>query len=118
MTEDELKHRIRNALILLADGHSFKVGDLTFSSQNNNFFTVKGWTNKNDLKSLNKEIALKELTETKELFRKMISISSELDHFVNNKQIEYFLGYNYGMGGLEICSEINGKIKWITELQD
>lgn len=118
MNEGELINRIKSAIILLTDGHAFNVGDLTFSSRGKNQFSVTGWTIKNDLKNITKETALKELAETKELFRKMIAASSELADFIKNRQIEYCLGYDYGMGGLEICSETNGQIKWTTELKE
>ena len=48
----------------------------------------------------------------------MISASSELADFISNRQIEYCLGYDYGMGGLEIGCETNGQIKWTTELKE
>ncbi len=116
MTEQELKHRIRNAIIFLSEKGTFKVGDLNFSTQNKNEFSVIGWTIKTNLKNITKETALTELNETKELFKKMISKSPELASFINNKQIEYILSYDdYGKVGIEICSEINGKIKWKTD---
>ncbi len=118
MKEQELHQRIKNAIILLTDGHQFKVGDLTFGSRDENHFSVIGWTVKNDLKNITKETALTELTETKELFTKMLSVSPELANFITNRQIEFCLGLNYGMGGLEICSETNGQIKWATELKE
>lgn len=118
MNKEELRHRIKSAVVLLKDGHIFKVGELTFSSRGENQFSVTGWTIKNDLKNITKETALTELAETKELFGKMISASSELADFISNRQIEYCLGYDYGMGGLEICSETNGQIKWTTELKE
>ena len=71
MTEDELRHRIKSAVILLTDGHPFKVGELTFRCRNENQFSVTGWTIKNDQKNMTKASALKELSETKELFRKI-----------------------------------------------
>jgi len=48
---------------------------------------------------------LKELKETKELFKKMINTSNDLREFIEGREIEYVLCYNYGMGSLEICSE-------------
>jgi hypothetical protein len=117
MTEEDLKHRIKNALILLKDGYSFKVGDLTFSAKDNSHFLVTGWTLRNDLKNITKQTALFELNETKDLFSKMLIVSSELADFIKEREIEFSLGYDYGMGGLEICREIDGQIEWKTELQ-
>lgn len=118
MDEQELKHRIKNALIILEDGNSFKVGELSFKNKDKNTFSVTGWTIKNDLKNITKVFALSELNEIKSLFKKMTQVSSELSEFINQRQIEFNLGYDYGMGGIGICSEIDGQIKWKTEIKE
>lgn len=118
MNEKELTDRIKNAIILLSDGHSFKVGDLTFGCDNQNNFLVSGWVESFDLKNISKTRALNELTETKQLFLKMLAASNDLKKFIENRNIEYSLCYNYGMGILELCRERNGIIEWTTELND
>jgi hypothetical protein len=118
MNEKELTDRIKNAIILLQDGHSFKVGDLTFGSDNKNNFFVSGWAESYDLKNISKTRALNELNETKELFSKMLSASPDLRKFIKDRNLEYSISYNYGMGSLELCKEKNGNIEWTTELND
>jgi hypothetical protein len=118
MNEKELIDRIKNAIILLSDGHSFKVGDLTFGCDNQNNFFVSGWVESFELKNISKKSALNELYETKQLFSRMVTLSTDLKKFIENRNIEYSLCYNYGMGSLELCRERNGNIKWITELND
>ena len=117
MIEEELHNRIKSAILLLKDGHRFKVGDLTFGCSNDKNFSVTGWTLCNDLKKLTKHKALIELNETKLLFNQMKSVSPELNNFIKDRQIQYSLGFDYGMSGLEICIEINGNIIWTTELE-
>jgi hypothetical protein len=117
MDEQELKHRIRNALIILSTGHSFKVGELKFECEDNKHFSVTGWTISNDFNHVTKSSALKELMEIKTLFNKMIVYSTELADFIKNKDIEFHLCYDYGMGGIGICTESNGNITWETELE-
>ena len=117
MTENELKHRIKNAIVLLTDGHPFKVGDLTFGAKDDSYFSVTGWTRCNELQNLTKHRALTELDEVKDLFKEIISVSPELTDFLKNREVEYCLSYDYGMGGLDICSEIDGQIKWTTTLE-
>jgi hypothetical protein len=118
MNEEDLKHRIRNAIEFLQDGISFKVGALTFSAKDKGSFSVTGWTIKNDLKNVTKQSALNEMNEIKSLFLKMVQVSPEFSVFVDQRQIEFNLGYDYGMGGIGICSEIDGKIKWETEIKE
>ena len=118
MNEEELQHRIKNAIILLADGHPFKVGDLTFGCKDKNHFSITGWTLINDLAKVTKESALKELTDTKTLFTKMTVASKELAEFIKGRQIEYCLGYDYGMGAVGICKEIDGHLTWEVDVKN
>lgn len=117
MNEEELHHRIKNAIILLKEGHPFNVGDLTFGCRDNGHFFVTGWTLCNDLKNMTRQRALIELNETKSLFNKMTSVSPELTDFIKDRDIQYSLGYDYGMGGLEICNETGGQIKWTAAIE-
>lgn len=118
MNEEELKHRIRNVLEILQDHNSFKVGDLTFSAKDDSSFSVTGWTMNNELKNITKQSALNELNEIKSLLKRMVQVSTELSEYLKQRQIEYTLGYDYGMGGIGICSEIDGQIKWKTEIKE
>ena len=118
MDSEELKHRIRNALILLADGHSLKVGDLTFACKDKGHFSVAGWTNNNLLENVTRQSALDELKDIKSLFSKMVDTSNELADFIKDKQVQYYLGYDYGMGAIGICNENDGQINWDTALKE
>lgn len=117
MKEEELHHRINSAIPLLKEGHTFKVGDLTFVCANDNDFSVTGWTHCIALKTLTKLRALIELNETKALFNIMTSVSPELSNFIKGRNIQFSLCFDYGKGGLEICIEKNGEIKWKTVLE-
>ena len=66
---------------------------------------------------MTKQRALIELEEIKSLFIKMVSASPELKDFLQNKQLEFSLDFNYGMGTIRICSEIDGVVKWKVELR-
>ena len=118
MDRDELQHRIKNAIILLSDGHPFRVGDLKFSCKDKDHFSVLGWTLTNDIDTLTKQSALKELNEIKTLFSKMLVASNELGEFLKGRQIEYLLGYGYGMGAIGICKEAGGNITWEADFKE
>jgi hypothetical protein len=118
MNADELQHRIKNAIILLEDGHSSKVGELTFGCKDENHFSVTGWTLKKDLVNVTKQSASSELTDIKTLFTKMTIASNELADFIKNRQIEYCLGFDYGMGAIAICKETNGHLTWEADLKN
>ena len=116
MTEEELQHRIKSALTLLSDGHPFKVGDLTFGCKNKTHFSVSGWTNNNLLENVTQQSALTELNDIKFLFSKMVDASKELADFLKDRRVEYYRGYDYGMGSIGICSEKSGQLKWERKL--
>lgn len=118
MNAEELKHRLKNTILLLADGHTLKVGDLTFGCKDENHFSVTGWTIKNDLTNVTKHSAINELAEIKRLFTEMTIASNELAEFIKNRQIEYCLGYDYAIGAIGICKEINGQIIWEVDLKN
>ncbi len=118
MNAEELQHRIKTALILLTDGHALNVGDLTFGCKDKKHFSVSGWTNNNLLENVTTQSSLTELKDIKSLFSKMVDASIELSEFIKDKQIEYYLGYDYGMGGVGICHEKDGQVIWETELQE
>jgi hypothetical protein len=112
MTETEFHHKIKYAILNLKEGNYFTVGDLTFHCRNDNHFLVAGWTVYRHLENLSQKQALKELNKIKDIFKEMVESSQEFAEFVKGKTIEYNLGYDYGMGGRDICCEINGNIKW------
>jgi hypothetical protein len=118
MDEQYYRQRIKNTIVLLKDGHSFKVGDLTFSCLDNKRFLVTGWTVNHVLENITKQSALNELREIKDIFKNMVLTSPELADFISKLGIEYKLALDYGMGGLEICSETNGQIIWLDELKN
>ncbi len=79
---------------------------------------VKVIKTKNDLENLTKQSALSELAEIKMLFTKMTISSNELADFLKNRQIEFCLGFDYGMGAIGICKETNGHFTWETDLKN
>ena len=118
MDKEELKNRIKNTIVLLGEGHHIQVGNLTLSSKGKSLLTVEGWTNNNYLENVTKQSALAELKDIKDLFLKMVDASSDLADFIQKKQIEYSLGYDYGMGSIAICRDKDEKIFWETDLKE
>ena len=78
MDQKEFKSRIKNAIILLKDGHSMQVGELTLSSENKLSLIVTGWTNNYYLEHVTKQSALVELNGIKELFQKCYPLQVNL----------------------------------------
>jgi hypothetical protein len=113
MTPEEILHRIKNAIIILKENNPFNVGELTLSSKNDEHLSVTIATRKTALEKISKENAIEELEEAKTLFAKMVEASDDLKSFIKNKEIEYALVFDYGMGSIEICNEVNKKINWV-----
>ena len=109
--------RIKTAVEFLKDGQSFKVGDLRLGMQDETNMYVTGWSQYSNIENLTKHQALKELEEVKILFLRMVDASHELKSFIQKKNIKYNLAFDYRMGAIGICSEMDGVVKWEMELK-
>lgn len=116
MNKEELVRRVKNAIILLSEGHFVNVGELTFSCQDGVHFSVLGSTHNNLLENVTKQSAIAELADIKSLFWRITEAVEELAQFIQEKEIEYFLYYDYGMGSVIICKESAGQLIWETQL--
>ena len=109
--------KTKTALEFLNQDQGFELGDLYLAPRNKEIAIV-GQTKCNDPDNLNKRIAIEELEEVKTRFNYYRTIDSEFDKHFKDKKIKYCLAYAYGMGGIELCNELNGKITWSYEIQD
>lgn len=114
MTE---KNRIMAALEFLKDNQGFKVGGL-YLSPRENIILVVGQTNYNEVDNLNKRIASKELENVKAEFSEYRNLVKEFNDYFADKEIKFCLAYDYGMGGIELFNELNGKINWNYNIKD
>lgn len=113
-----MENRIKIALEFLKDGQSFTVEDLRLGLGNSNLLTVTGWSQYLNFANLTKANSLSELTEIKNIFSDMIAASDDLERFIVDKSIEYVLCYDDGgKASIDICSEIDGGVKWKVELR-
>lgn len=113
-----MENRIKIALEFLKDGQSFTVEDLRLSMGNSNLLTVTGWSQYLNFSNLTKVNSLSELTEIKNIFSNMIAASDDLKRFIIDKSIEYVLCYDDGgKASIDICSEMDGVVKWKVELR-
>jgi hypothetical protein len=109
---NDIVTRVNSVLSLLPEGHRLKIGGLTLQFITPNLVQVTGWSRSNALENITEQSALIELSEMTEIFREMVSASEGLNSFISGKQIEFVLAYDYGMGSVHICSEIDGKVNW------
>ncbi len=110
-------NRIMAALEFLKDKQGFKVGGLYLASRKD-MIVVVGQTNYNDPDYLNKRIAAKELENVKAEFSEYRNLVKEFNDYFADKEIKFCLAYDYGMGGIELCNELNGKINWTYNIKD
>ncbi len=45
-------------------------------------------------------------------------LDADFNSFFNNKTIRFCLAYDYEMGGIELCNDLNGKITWSYDIKD
>ena len=91
--------------------------DIYLGLDENNFLNVTSLSNYTYWDSITKKTSINELNEIKHLFNRMINSSEELSEFISNKTIKYNLDYDYGMGDIRICSEVNNVIEWHVDLK-
>lgn len=113
---DNLTRKIEVAVKLLKNGQSYNFGNIRLGIEKPNCIFITGWTQYSTLHYLNKQIALRELENVKNMFSKLVDLSTELKNFAEGKEIEYNLAYSYGMGSIGICSEKEGTILREVEL--
>lgn len=112
-----MENRIKIALEFLKDGQSFTVGDLRLGMSGSNLLTVTRWSQYLNFSNLTRGNSLNELAEIKEIFSDMVATSDDLKKFIVDKSIEYIFCYDDGgKASIDICSEIDGVIKWKVEL--
>lgn len=109
--------RIQAALEFLKDNQGFKVGGLYLSPRENEIAVV-GQTNYNDTDNLNKGIALDELKDIKAEFNDYRDLDADFNNFFKDKTIRFCLAYDYGMRGIELCNDLNGRITWSYDIKD
>ena len=114
---DDLKERIQIAVEFLKDKQSFRVGGLKFGMDGKYDMYVVGWSQYLNLENITKNQALSELALVKKEFMRILDLSSELKDFIQDKNINYNLAFDYGMGSIGICSEKNGVLEWEIELK-
>lgn len=112
-----MENRIKIALEFLKDGQSFSVGDLRLGMNDSYILTVTGWSQYLNFSNITKESSLSELAKIKDIFSDMLATSEDLKRFIVGKSIEYILCYDDGgKASIDLCSEIDGVIKWKAEL--
>lgn len=109
--------RIQAALEFLKDNQGFKVGGLYLSPRENEIAVV-GQTNYNDTDNFNKGIALNELKDIKAEFNDYRDLDADFNNFFKDKTIRFCLAYDYGMRGIELCNDLNGRITWSYDIKD
>ncbi|MFN8306984.1 MAG: hypothetical protein U0T79_09435 [Ferruginibacter sp.] len=112
MTEE---NSLKIVVEVLKDQKNIPIGDLMLSYENDTI-VVTGWTKCFYLETVTKENALHDISLTKEYFTALLRKSSELSDFVKGKKVEYSLAFDYGKGGIGICDEIDGEIKWLHKI--
>jgi hypothetical protein len=113
-----MKERIRNAIDFIKGGLTFRVENLGLRLNKSGDIEVSGWSRVVKLKNLNRRYCLQELEEIKEEFREMVNISNELEEFIIDRMVVYYLNYDdSGKTSIAICSEINRTVKWHIDVK-
>lgn len=113
---EEIRKRIISAIEIVKDGMPFRVGELYWGIDKEGFLNITGASQYVLIENVTKETCLKELRQIKRIFQEMVNTSAELQAFIKHKSIKYNLDLDYGMGDIRLCSEVEGVVKWETNL--
>ncbi len=109
-------NRLRDAAALIRAGRSLPVGDVLLSGEGKDVLSVTGWTNAHSVSNLSHKSALDELDDVKHIFQDMIAACPDLLDLAGKDRVKFRLCLDYGMGAVDICSEIDGILIWGIDL--
>jgi len=117
MTTDNKVKALENVVHLLTHGHLYSVGGLTFRTLDNTNIQVIGSTLKHDLIAITRSSCILEIRDIKKEFMQMLNLSPVFKDCIKDKEIQFCLIYDYGMGGIFLCEEVNGHITWNQDVR-
>ncbi|PNQ72506.1 hypothetical protein C1T31_12020 [Hanstruepera neustonica] len=111
MNESHIQDRIWR----IVDGVPLKLSNVTIKTTDSNKLLVTGWTNTVHYENIKKDSVLRELEELKATFNDLTERFVDLKTIIakNNLVVEFHMAYDdAGKVGIELCSELNGKLNW------
>lgn len=118
LDKEILLKRLETSIDFVEDGINFNVGEFVLGKVNSNRIFVNGYLDYiyiNSIYSLSKLIVQQELLNIKDDFFDLVNQSEVFSKFIANKEIDFYLVFDTGNAGINICGEINGKYKLFNE---
>ena len=109
------EENIRKQIWLLADRIPLKLPNITIQTNDTGKLLITGWTRTIYFHNISKENILNELDDLKTSFASLSESFPEINDVIrgNNFKVEFHMAYDdYGKGGIALCSEIDGILKW------
>ena len=104
--------RLISAASFVHNGLSLTVGDVVLSSEDDETLCITGWSYAISMETVSRQSALAELGEIKRFFQNMLGQCPNLLTIAGKRRVKFRLCLDYGMGGLDICSEIEETLIW------
>src|ERR1017187_8581487 len=97
---------------VLKNRKSLPVGNLNLG-YTSDVITMTGWSQCSYLTGVTKENALRDILNAKNKFMDLLEKANDLADFIKDKKVEFYLGIDEsGKGGINLCKEVDGQIKW------
>ncbi|MDP4259915.1 MAG: hypothetical protein Q8937_16935 [Bacteroidota bacterium] len=109
--EEELVKKLETAIEFIEDKIPFKVGPFLLGKSANDRLFVNGSLDVLYFENISQYDVRHELNEMKSEFLALMSKSKRFQEFSKDKGIDYYLIFDTGKAGVEICAEINGEFK-------
>lgn len=114
--DEDAMERLEVAAASVRDGRSMTVGEVLLGSEDADTLSITGWTRSASIERLSRQTALSELNEVKSIYKEKLKTCPDLPQMAGKKSVRFCLGFDYGMGAIRICSEIDGRLTWEAEL--
>jgi hypothetical protein len=106
--------RLELAIELLKSGNGISFHNVGIQLLKNNIaliFIPSQWQAIN----LTEKFAIEEINNAKSIINEILSTQNKLSEVLQGRKLKYVLYEDYGMGGIDICEEINGTFKWLYQ---
>ncbi|MDR3628166.1 MAG: hypothetical protein P4L45_15085 [Ignavibacteriaceae bacterium] len=110
--DKEILKRLESSLEFIKDGLTFKVGDFVLGKTKDGKIFVNSYLQDINIDKIEKSFAKEKLEEMTNEFNGLVTKSPRFQEFLSDFDLNYYLLYDTGLAGINICAVINGEFQF------